>query len=72
MPQERVDLVEAATRLRIAYHVAYRLVLTGGLRAERRNGRWFVDRQDLERLEGERKTSLGPAPERTPAGGALR
>ena len=71
MAKERVDLVEAATRLRVAYHAAYRLVLTGGLRAERRNGRWLVDLEDLERLEREREASLGSAPERTPAGGTL-
>lgn len=53
--RETVDLVEAARRLRVAYHVALRLVLTGRLTGDRKNGRWKVDSEDLRRLEGERK-----------------
>ncbi len=53
--RETVDLVEAARRLRVAYHVAHRLVLTGRLKGDRKNGRWKVDSEDLRRLEGERE-----------------
>ena len=63
MALETVDLVEAAARLRISYHAAYRLVLTGRLKAERRNGRWLVDREDLERLERDRGASRERAAE---------
>ena len=50
-----VDLVEAAHRLRVAWHVAYRMVLTGELEGERHEGHWYVDAADLERLEHERE-----------------
>jgi hypothetical protein len=49
-----VDLVEAAARLRVPYHTAHRLVLTGRLNGRRLNGRWAVDPVDLDRLVGER------------------
>ena len=52
---EQVDLVGAAQRLRVAWHVAYRMVLTGALKGERRDGHWFVDATDLERLVRERE-----------------
>jgi hypothetical protein len=49
-----LDLPLAAARLRIPWHAAHRLVLTGKLRGERRDGRWFVDAVDLERLIAQR------------------
>lgn len=52
--REELDLVEAAARLRVAYHTAHRLVLTGKLKGWRLDGRWFVDACDLERLLKER------------------
>lgn len=50
-----VELVEAAARLRVPYHTAHRWVLTGVLIGNRVDGRWFVLRDDLERLERERE-----------------
>ena len=64
MNVSQMDLVEAAARLRVPWHTAHRLVLTGQLMGERRNGRWYVDTADLERLEHERKReqeSSGPS-----------
>lgn len=46
-----VDLVSAAARLRVSWHKAYRYVLTGRLKGERREGRWFVDADSLNGLE---------------------
>lgn len=48
------DLVNAAIALGASYSAVYRLVLTGALKAERRNGRWRVDQRDLQRLVRER------------------
>lgn len=48
-----IELVEAAARLRVAYHVAHRWALTGHLKAERRDGRWWADAADTERLANE-------------------
>jgi predicted site-specific integrase-resolvase len=45
-----IDLVQAAAELHVPWHTAHRWVLTGVLRGERREGRWKVDRQDLDRL----------------------
>lgn len=52
--QKELDLPEASARLRVSYHAGYRLVLTGKLKGWRRDGRWFVDPDDLERLLRER------------------
>jgi hypothetical protein len=51
---DQIELVLAAARLSIGYHVAHRMVLTGELRGERLGRRWMVDRRDLERLLRER------------------
>ena len=59
METREVDLVEAAARLRVPWHKAHRLVLTGQLRGERREGRWKVDAADLERLMCEREAEGG-------------
>lgn len=53
----RMDLVGACARLRQPYHTVHRWVLTGRLKGERRDGRWFVDRDDVERLVRERSNS---------------
>ena len=54
--KEQTDLVEASARLRVSYHTAHRWVLTGKLKGQRRDGRWFVDLRSLEKLERERAT----------------
>lgn len=59
MVEGMVDLVEAASRLRIAYQAAHRLVLTGELKGQRRNGRWYVDAAHLE-LVAERREQASP------------
>jgi hypothetical protein len=53
-----VDLVEAATRLRISYHTAHRMVITGRLKGRRLKGHWAVDLEDLERLVNDPAASL--------------
>jgi hypothetical protein len=56
---DRIELVEAARRLRIPYARAHRYALTGRLEAERVEGRWVVSTRSVERIErelrGERK-----------------
>ena len=60
-----VDLVEAAVQLRVTYQKVYRLVISGRLKGERRDGRWFVDSADLDRLVSESdKVDKNPAPAR--------
>jgi hypothetical protein len=49
-----VTLMDAAARLAASYNQTLRLVLVGKLAGERRNGRWYVDADDLERLRAER------------------
>ena len=51
---EKIDLVEAAQRLRVPWHTAHRLVLVGTLKGNRKDGRWTVDLADLERLLADR------------------
>ncbi len=53
-PNSTVDLVEAAARLRVPWHTAHRLVLTGKLKGWRDGGWWYVDPGDLGRLLEER------------------
>jgi hypothetical protein len=47
---EEVKLVDAAIALGKSYNATMRLVIVGELKGGRRDGRWFVDRQDLERI----------------------
>jgi hypothetical protein len=49
-----IRLTEAAALLRVPYQKAHRLVLTGDLRGELRDGRWLVDAADAARLANER------------------
>jgi len=55
MPKSKhtVDLIEAAARLKITYHLALKYVLIGRLKGQRIGRRWSVDLEDLERLERE-------------------
>ena len=55
MSSNKIDLVAAAAELQLPYSKAYRLVLIGALKGERQEGRWLVDRADLERLLKERE-----------------
>ena len=45
-----VKLVDAAIALGRSYNATMRLVILGQLKGGRRDGRWFVDAVDLERL----------------------
>ena len=72
MEAREVDLVEAAARLRVPWHKAHRLVLTGELRGERREGRWKVDAADLERLVRERAEGERLKRQAAPEGGKRR
>lgn len=49
-----VPLALAAQRLGLRWDQAWRLVLTGALRGEKRGGRWFVERDSLSQ-------NLGPS-----------
>jgi len=61
------DVTGAAARLRISYGRALRLILLGELTAVRINGKWYVDREALERLAEQRAGSPGGvAPQRAP------
>jgi len=51
---KRIDLMEAAHRLGVDYYVARRWALTRTLKAERIDGHWYVDADDLERMLRER------------------
>ncbi|MCH7800105.1 MAG: helix-turn-helix domain-containing protein [Chloroflexi bacterium] len=48
-----VTLVSAAAHLRVSWHTAYRLMLTGALPGQQRKGRWYVVQADVERLAAE-------------------
>ena len=54
-PDTEMTLVEAAARLRVPWHTAYKWVLTGTLRGRQMGGRWFVSRQDVEELARSRE-----------------
>ena len=58
---EQIELVDAAARLRIPYHLAYRFALIGRLVSTRRHGRWFVERTSVDRLEQELEREPAPA-----------
>ena len=58
---QAVDLVDAAAALKVPYHTAHRLVLTGELKGWRQDGRWLVDRDDLERVVEERIAKQQPS-----------
>jgi hypothetical protein len=54
MQSTEVTLTEAAITLAASYNQTLRWVMVGELKGERRNGRWFVDAADLERLRAAR------------------
>lgn len=53
MNKSEVTLVSAAAHLRVSWHTAYRLMLTGALPGQQRKGRWYVVQADVERLAAE-------------------
>lgn len=59
MSNEEVSLVDAAVKLRASYNQTLRWVMVGRLTGERRDGRWFVNAADLERLRRERSQTAG-------------
>jgi len=54
--QGMIGLAEAAALLKRPYQDTHRLMLLGKLRGEKRGGRWFVLRKDVDRLRGARQT----------------
>jgi len=48
--QREIALSDAAQRLGISWERTWRLLLTGRLRGEKRNGRWFVSATSVELL----------------------
>ncbi len=52
--REFVSLADAAQRLGQSWERTWRQMLRGTLQGEKRDGRWFVDAADLERLMSER------------------
>ena len=51
--------MQAAARLKVSYHHALRLVLTGRLEGEQVNGRWVVNVQSIEKIEIRQGTPAG-------------
>lgn len=49
-----VSLSDAALRLGLSWHQAWRLVLIGSLKGNKRGGRWFVESRDLTQLLADR------------------
>lgn len=62
-----LDLQTAADELGVHYQTAYRWVRSGRLVASRIDGRYLVDRSDLDKVQAARSH-----PERTPAPGGVR
>jgi hypothetical protein len=52
---ELLGLAVACQQLGIAYQDGHRLRLTGRLRGDKRGGRWFVNRESIERVARERE-----------------
>jgi len=50
----KIGLAEAAQKLGLPYQNCHRLLLTGQLRGEKREGRWYVLVQDVERIARQR------------------
>ncbi len=64
-----IPLSEGARRLRLGWRATWELVLRGGLPAEQRNGRWWVDADAVGRMVRERadETRFGIRGDRPPA-----
>lgn len=58
---EALSLPAAAKRLGVSWPRAWRMVLTGALRAEFVGGRWRVDGADVTRVLEERTRDSGKA-----------
>jgi hypothetical protein len=50
MRPKEITLTQAAIRMSASYNQTLRRVLLGEIRGVQRNGRWYVDRDDLERF----------------------
>ena len=59
MALHQMTLVSAAHRLRIPWHKAHRLVLTGELTGRLMGRRWYVDVKDVERLATQQRSHGG-------------
>lgn len=55
---DEMPLSDAAFQLGITWSQAWKLVLTRKLSGRKREGRWYVDGTDLERLVSEREGSI--------------
>lgn len=51
---DELPLTMAALRLRDSYHMVRTRMLRGELRGRQVGGRWYVQKEDVERLEAER------------------
>ena len=61
--RDTVGLVEAAQILGLSWAQAWRLVLIGDLRAEKRGGRWRIEAESVRRL-AKRREHADPMSER--------
>ena len=57
-----IGLAEAAQKLGLPYQNCHRLLLTGQLRGEKREGRWYVLLRDVERVARQRLERVRNAP----------
>lgn len=62
---DSVPLSDAAMRLQLSWHQAYRLLLQGALRGSRRGVKWYVTVESIDAVDGQRasagETRLTPA-----------
>jgi len=56
--ERMIGLAEAAQKLGLPYQNCHRLLLTGQLRGEKREGRWYVLAHDVERLARQRSEQV--------------
>jgi len=59
---QQTRLVEAAHALKLSYNPTLRLVLTGKLKGEQRDGRWYVDAKSLAAMQRERELAKEQSP----------
>jgi hypothetical protein len=55
---EELSLAEAALRLGLSWQRAWRLVLTGEIVGRKRDGRWVVDSESVERYRNSTPSNL--------------
>lgn len=53
MPSKNVTLVEAAHRLAVPWHTAYRFALVGRLEGKKTGSRWRVTEESVKRVAKE-------------------